>query len=204
MVIDVILGLIVLISMFAGYRRGFFSTFIHIFGWLIAVAGAWYAKPYVVDFIRDNTSLQGRLQERIASIITPDPEAAMSFFPEIFKDNIESAIGTAAGQIAESAFSVLCFIVLVLAVKIILVMIARIFERENDDSVIGFFNSTLGMCLGLLRGAIIVVIITAFLFPLLSTMSQDIAQVISDNLDSSRFAKIIYDNNPITQYINRG
>lgn len=204
MVIDIILGLIVLISMFAGYRKGFFSTFIHIFGWIIAVIGAWFAKPYVTDFIRDNTALQERFQQRIESIIVPDPESAMNLFPEIFRGSIETAIGNAAAQIAESAFDVACFLILVFAAKIILVMIARIFDRESEDSVIGFFNSTLGMCLGLLRGAIIVVIITAFLFPLLSAMSQDVAQIISDNLDSSRFAKLIYDNNPITEYMLKG
>lgn len=197
MISDISICIIILISMIMGYRKGLIGTLVHTFGWIIALVGAWFSLPYASEFLRDRTEIYESILSRTTEVLSPSSE---SFMPEIITENINDLVSSIAEHISDAIYSVIVFIAAAILIRIVLLLLSKLFDGERDTAI-GFVSGVSGMLLGLLRGVIIVVILTALLFPGMSLMSSDTSEKISSDLDDSRIAILLYENNPIVEYI---
>lgn len=184
MVIDVSIAALILISMISGYRRGFLGTFLRTFGWLISAVGAWFAMPYISDFLLEHTGIYDTVRERTAAILSPDTE---SFFMNVFRSGTDSLINEAADFIAQISFSVLVFAAALILIKIILSFLSHSFDEDS----IGFINATAGMFIGFLRGVLVSLVVTVLLFPALSLLNEDRAEILSEQIENSKSVSVI-------------
>lgn len=187
MVIDILIAAVILLSMISGYRRGFLGTFLRTFGWLISAAGAWLAMPYISVFLAEHTGIYDAVRDRAAAILTPDKE---NFFLNLFNTGTDSLIDEASDYIAQLSFSVLVFTAALFIIRIIISVVSHAFDNDGD-SVIGFINAAAGMFIGFLRGVLISLILTALLFPALSLLNEDRADILSEQIDNSKSVSVI-------------
>lgn len=189
MIIDISFAVIVLISMLAGYRRGFAGTFIKTFGWIISAAGAWFSQPYVSKFLTENTGFYDEIKERILTILISETDSAL---PDVFTVFFENAAEETADRLAQISFTVLVFIAVLLVIRIVLNIIAGFFSRDRD-SVIGFINATAGMFIGIIRGVLISVILSLLMIPSLTLLPESSSQVLADQISGSKTMAAVYE-----------
>lgn len=199
MVIDILIAAVILLSMISGYRRGFLGTFLRTFGWLISAAGAWLAMPYISVFLAEHTGIYDAVRDRAAAILTPDKE---NFFLNLFSTGTDSLIDAASDYIAQLSFSVLVFTAALFIIRIIISAVSHAFDNDGN-SVIGFINASAGMFIGFLRGVLISLILTALLFPALSLLNEDRADILSEQIDNSKSVSVICEVIPMDEIFIR-
>ena len=209
MVIDIILGIIVLISMIIGFKNGIFNTLAHTVGWVIAIGCGIFFDKDAQALIRNNTSIYEFIKNSIeekANETLADPVVNGDAVPDVFMDIrnnfISTVVENCAQQAADISFSIICFIAIVIAVRIVTFIFCALFSKKHNDGVIGFFDGVLGMLMGVIRGGLLVLLFLGLIFPLMTVISPEFAQIITDNLESSYVAGFLYDNNILMDLLN--
>ena len=197
---DVVVALIFIISTAAGFRQGFVRTFIHTAGWILSIvlAFAWYAQ--VEDFMRNKTNfydtIYGKVAERVAA---EGPSAGVSFtqdMPLILKELVDTIKNSVADAIAmgvtDFLFKVICFLLLVVAIRLVFMLISSLFSKKNNDGFLGFVDGVFGLLAGAVKGLLLIFLLLALLVPVMSLTTGD---SLAAALESSRIAGTLYDNN---------
>ena len=197
---DIVIGLIFVISTAVGFRQGFVHTFIHTAGWIlsIVIGFAWYAK--VEDYLRTKTNFYDSIYEKIADRVAAEgSSAAVSFttnMPSIlqeFIDSIKNSVATAiTSGVADFLFKVICFLLVVVAIRLIFLLLSSFLSKKHNEGFLGFVDGVFGLFAGAIKGLLLVFLLLALLVPVISLSSGD---SFAASLESSRIAGILYDNN---------
>lgn len=98
---------------------------------------------------------------------------------------------------ADIIFSVLSFVFIVILVKLALFIIAEIFSGKSRSTFTGFVDGLLGIVLGAVGGMFIVLLLLAFLVPLITLSNEGFSQVMINIINESYVTKYLYYNNPL-------
>ena len=197
MIIDIILVIIFILSLILGYRKGFTNSLIHTFGWVGSIVVSYLVNRPVCAFLKDNTGLYDYLYESVKQNVAASADTSTSLIPTLFGGILLKAQEELAVRIADSIYAVICFLLVLFAIKIILWLIALAVSKKHNDGVIGFVDGLLGMLAGIIRGIIIVLLLLAFAYPVLSFISPDTAELMMKQLESSMFSLYLYEHNPL-------
>ncbi len=197
---DVVVALIFVISTAVGFRQGFVHTFIHTAGWLLSIvlAFAWYAK--VENFMRNKTNFYDTVYNKVAERVAEEGSSAgVSFtqnMPVILQEFIDSIKNSVADAIAmgvsDFLFKVICFLLLVVAIRLVFMLFSSLFSKKNNEGFLGFIDGVFGLLAGAIKGLLIIFLLLALLVPVIGLSSGD---SLAATLGSSRIASILYDNN---------
>jgi len=197
---DVVVALIFVISTAVGFRQGFVHTFIHTAGWLLSIvlAFAWYAK--VENFMRNKTNFYDTVYNKVAERVAEEGSSAgVSFtkdMPVILQEFIDSIKNSVADAIAmgvsDFLFKVICFLLLVVAIRLVFMLFSSLFSKKNNEGFLGFIDGVFGLLAGAIKGLLIIFLLLALLVPVIGLSSGD---SLAATLESSRIAGILYDNN---------
>jgi uncharacterized membrane protein required for colicin V production len=197
---DVVVALIFVISTAVGFRQGFVHTFIHTAGWLLSIvlAFAWYAK--VENFMRNKTNFYDTVYNKVAERVAEEGSSAgVSFtkdMPVILQEFIDSIKNSVADAIAmgvsDFLFKVICFLLLVIAIRLVFMLFSSLFSKKNNEGFLGFIDGVFGLLAGAIKGLLIIFLLLALLVPVIGLSSGD---SLAATLESSRIAGILYDNN---------
>ncbi|MDR3242536.1 MAG: CvpA family protein [Clostridiales Family XIII bacterium] len=200
---DVLIGLIVVLSMGLGYRDGFVFTLLRAIGWVVSFAAALFLHPDLTQFIKERTSvyknmyetLLSRFSEKTADIVTNND------MPEAISKGMEWAVNGLQLTISESlstvSINIISFILLILAVKTVFFLITAIFSKRSSHGVMKGMDGFLGLIAGGVKGLALVCVVFAFMMPLSLLISPALNEFLSNTLFSSTFAGDIYNHNPI-------
>jgi uncharacterized membrane protein required for colicin V production len=206
MIMDILVGLILIGAMVHGLRKGFIHTFIHTIGWVLALVLAYIATPFVKSLLMGQTTIYASMRQDFARRFSSSLPSTQSSFDSL-PANIGDAIGDKVTQLTDSlvqqtatafaglAFTLLVFVGLVILVKIILWLVLRLLSKDYNDGFRNFFDGLFGLIFGLLKGLLIAFVFLAALLPVVNLLSPDYTTFVISSLDSSLFAKDLYDNN---------
>lgn len=218
MALDVCLGIIFLLSVIAGYRKGFTESFLHTVGWILALILGFIWTPTVVSFLRHSTGLEETLRtvltERLFGLLpsAADPgtlstsssapifssEDILKGIPDILSDYFADAGSVIGTNMIENLISIILSIValllIILLIKLIFFIVISLFSKKKRKGLIGFSDGALGFLFGGIRGGLIVCIFLALFLPLTNLTNSD---WLLQQLESSTYAIKIYNNNPI-------
>jgi len=204
MVLDIIIGIIVVFAMVQGFRNGFVYTFIHMVGWLLAVVLGFVWSPYVRQFLLDKTDFYDSVHKSITVKLSESMGASDSTFdslPTIISNGLHSftanVVNSMATSLADTFFTIMSFIVVVIAIKLILWVLMRLLSKRNREGFTSVFDGILGLLSGFVKGMILIFILLAIMVPILGLASADFSESILKALDNSYIAKDLYDNNLI-------
>ena len=202
MIFDIIVITILVTAMVFGFRSGFIYTFIHTTSWFLAVLISFIWSPQARDFITLHTGIYDSLYNVVLGKFSESFTAAdetLAQLPEIIAKVIRSTetnfISTLADTMTSLSVTVISFLLVLLTVKIMLWVITELLSKKKNKGFTGALDGILGLAFGIVRGFLIVFLALSLLVPVRSFVSPETASLISDSLDSSAFAKDLYDNN---------
>ena len=218
MALDICLGIIFLLSVVAGYRKGFTESFLHTVGWILALILGFVWTPTVVSFLRHNTGLEETLRtvltERLSGLLPSatdtgalstsssgpmlSSEGILKGIPDILSDYFSDASSVIGTNMIENLISIILSIValllIILLIKLVFFVIISLFSKKKRKGIIGFSDGALGFLFGGIRGALFICILLALILPLTNVTNSEF---LLQQLESSTYAIQIYNNNPI-------
>lgn len=204
MILDVIVAVIIIFTMVQGYRRGFLRTFLPTLGWFIGLAAAFFCSPKLKTLLVEHTTLYQSVYNAVSEKVstTLSPAEMQSTLPTIVQEFVSKLTDTLSGSIAtgisDFLFTVLAFLLLALGIKwIIFIIFSLPSKRKGGNGLPGLFNGLMGLLFGLIKGLVIVFILLALLLPVASLVEPKYLTLLLDNLDHSKIAIELYNNNLI-------
>ncbi|MCQ4636612.1 CvpA family protein [Anaerovorax odorimutans] len=208
MFLDIIVAVILILTMVSGFRKGFIYTFTHTLGWLGAMVAAFIFSSPLRQLASERTQIDEQIYRAFydkLSLSSDSLSASTDTFPLILGKGIDTAATEAADAIAarltELTMTVLCFLAILLAVKVILFFLTIALSKRQNKGFTGFLDGLLGLVAGMIRGIIFVFIFLALLLPVVNLVSPASTQLILDSLDASYFSRTLYDSNFIVLVI---
>ena len=199
-IIDIIIILFVLISIFLGYKKGLITLGIQLCAFLIAIVVTFVFYRPIASVIINNTQIDEKLQETIqvnvGSFIEEDSGN------EITNELIESAkkgmLPEAARTLAINIIYGATMVVLFAIVRIGLLFISSLANAIAKLPILNQFNKLGGILYGLLRG---VLITYAILMAINLVTSVNPKSTLSEMMDSSYLAKTMSTYNIINIFL---
>ena len=197
MLIDIIVAIFLIICIFIGEKKGFLSSFISSFGWIISLGAAYLLRDPFTAYLEEHTNMHEDITVKITEYVryrmqlqitgTADGTTAQGGVASTLRtaaDNaIQSAAAEAATPVADAVFSLISLLLLMLLIKAVVFFLERIFLHfTSKGGAVGSLNSILGMVFSLIKGCI-----TAYVLLLLIFSIAVIGNVtpLVDQLDSS-------------------
>ena len=172
-----------------GLRQGFVRTVIHTFGWFLALGAGILFQGVTYDFLVNSTKIVIGIEDRISLKLAMGELPSEAFFiskmPVIFHDYIVSGL-------AIFLVKVIAFIIAMLLFRLVMLLITFIFSKKRRRGLIGFVDSFLGIIAGMLKGLFLIFVFLAILIPFIGLFPMGF---ISDAMETSKIAGVLYDNN---------
>jgi len=215
MIVDLIIGVIIILFLIIGYKKGLVFCLINLATFIVAIVLAFALCSPVAELVKNTTEVDENIKAFIISHMPggedidlkaneqlPDPiKNAIDDSVASINEAKEKAIDATATEITNNVLRAICFVAIFFLVKIlmwVLKLVSRIFTKIP---VIEQINSLGGMIVGTLEGLIIVYVIFGVI-ALISPMLTNTAIV--DSINGSFFGKMMYNNNVVVKYIYNG
>jgi uncharacterized membrane protein required for colicin V production len=207
MVMDIVTCCIVIFVAVVYARRGFAIAIMNILQWFLCIVlGLLFCsrlKELVVDKTTLDESMEKFFSNRLSDSITDTSvfKAMPKLFDSWMKDTADYVSGTTAAGITSIILSIVCFIVIVIAVKLVCWMFKKLLSKKHHKGVIGFVDGFFGMVLGLFMGFFFVLVIFAIMVPVLGLLPASASEYITHSFETSYFSGEIYDHNFLLELV---
>ncbi len=198
-IIDIGLVVVLLISVIRAYIDGFFTSVIRLIGNLGSLFGAWYVASTYSQSIFDNflrNSLVTRsynylqqtarnidIETALSSVIGKWPQEFVNTILQKTQDSLQVLISPDMDSavllvdqfiapIVVACISVVIFIVLFIAIRVVCALLAKMFKTVNKVPVLGFANRLAGGLSGFVIGGVNIILLS-FLFSIIVIITGD-------------------------------
>lgn len=203
-VIDIIILAIFLLSVIMGYKKGLVNVIFNVFAFILALVITFILYKPVTSLVINNTQIDESITQTIiekGTIDSNDSKQEGIFEAYIGNYAIETANNTVeslAKTVAENTVSVIVMIALFIVSRIIVILLKFLFNSIAELPIIKQFNKAGGLVYGIIRGIVIIYVILAIIFFIVSVNNN---VTITNMIDSSIITKILYANNIILNII---
>jgi uncharacterized membrane protein required for colicin V production len=207
MALDIIVVLIFILSTIRGKVRGVGETLIHLATLVGSIALATLlTKP--LSALLKSTPLDEMIEAKLVQQMHSHIIDLLDFTPKAIGGTLKqigiSGLTITVKQFTDTALLVLSFLLIILAVSLVSVYLrTKLRHARRKGTVIGTADSTIGFLFGMVRGAILVFLFLAFMFPIAGIFMPDRIQAVNESLNSSYIAGPLYDINPLILLIQR-
>lgn len=207
MILDIIIIVIFFLSAVRGKQRGFGDTFLRLLALVSGIVLGTLFTEDVSKWIRV-TPLDEWIEKRLTVLMQGDEINLLDFVPGVIGKTLRQiGVGSVAIDIRHFTnilILVVSFLIIVFACSAVCVFLRRrLYHARTEGTVIGTMDSTVGFLFGMIRGALLVFLFLAFLFPLAGIFLPDQIPAIHENLQSSYIAGYLYNVNPLILFIRQ-
>jgi uncharacterized membrane protein required for colicin V production len=209
MEIDIAILIIVAIFALLGLKNGLIYTLFHTLGWLVSlVISVLFHSPFQA-LLKDRTPFYEMFYRRVeyaclefaGKYTDKIPDNLPGNLDDSIRDMANNAAIATAERIANTAFGIAVFILMIFLIKLILYLITRLFSKRYHRGFIGGLDGVAGLGIGIVQGAIVVLVLMAFLMPVAYAFSPDAYTWVNTTLERSFFAYNIYNANPLLDFV---
>jgi uncharacterized membrane protein required for colicin V production len=215
MIVDLIIGVIIILFLIIGYKKGLVFCLINLATFIVAIVLAFALCSPVAELVKNTTEIDENMKSFIVSHMPGGEEIdlkANEQLPEPIRNAIddsvtsineakEKAIDATATEITNNVLKAICFVAIFFLVKILMLVLKVVSRIFTKIPVIEQINTLGGMIVGALEGLILVYVIFGVI-SLISPMLTNTAIV--DSINDSFFGKMMYNNNVVVKYIYNG
>ena len=215
MIVDLIIGVIIILFLIIGYKKGLVFCLINLATFIVAIVLAFALCSPVAELVKNTTEIDENMKSFIVSHMPGGEEIdlkANEQLPEPIRNAIdgsvtsineakEKAIDATATEITNNVLKAICFVAVFFLVKILMLVLKVVSRIFTKIPVIEQINTLGGMIVGALEGLILVYVIFGVI-SLISPMLTNTAIV--DSINDSFFGKMMYNNNVVVKYIYNG
>lgn len=189
-IIDIIIILFILASIFLGYKKGLVSLGINLVAFIIAILITFILYRPIANVIINSTqvdeNLQAAIENQIGEVISNDAETGA------IESATNSILQGGSKTLAINIIYGITMIVLFIIARIALIFISAIANMVSKLPILNQFNKLGGIIYGLLRGVIIVYVIL-MVVNLIITLNP--TGKIKENIDETYLAKTMCEYN---------
>ena len=189
-IIDIIIILFILASIFLGYKKGLVSLGINLVAFIIAILITFILYRPIANVIINSTqvdeNLQAAIENQIGEVISNDAETGA------IESATNSILQGGSKTLAINIIYGITMIVLFIIARIALIFISAIANMVSKLPILNQFNKLGGIIYGLLRGVIIVYVIL-MVINLIITLNP--TGKIKENIDETYLAKTMCEYN---------
>ena len=204
-IVDVIIVVLLAISIFLGYKKGLIGVVFSLCAMLLAIIITVVLYNPVTDLVIKNTEIDENIKTAIIEngILekseTDENDKSINAYIKKYvtnnlKDGVNNTIENTAGVISEKVVSVGVAIALFIVVRIALLLLKFVAEGIAELPIVKQFNEIGGLAYGVVRGILVIYILLAICFFILSIKN---IEPISNAIDASYIGKYLYNNNII-------
>ena len=199
LIADIAILVIISLSAFIGYKQGLVKVAIKMVSFLIAIIVAFALFKPVSILIINNTQIDDKIENTIVEKITPegltkeDKAGNELNITSKVVDTTNNTIGNIANTFTVKLIEIVVFLLIFIIVRIVLRFITALADLIAKLPVLKQFNEAGGLIYGIIRGAVLVLIVFAIMLlcePLIGSFIKDI-------IETSIVAKFVYNNNII-------
>lgn len=201
MSMDIVLGLIFIFTLFLAMRRGFAITIANFFKGFVTLGIGWAFKDELGTYLMEKTALGPYALSKVHSQMTMELKNSLLYraLPSILKTTTEDGstffVEDGAETVARLLISVLAFIIIVVGLRLVLSLFIMAFSKKKNKGFPGFVDWVLGSVLGIILGALSVLLFLAALPVVVALFMPEKAEAIMGTFEGSYFAEDLYDNN---------
>lgn len=203
--LDLIIILILILCIFLGYKKGLINVGFNLFAFVLSLLISIVLYSPITNFIINNTQLDENIEEIVIKNITKENEeseennngisAYIQGYAKDITENAQNAVTeSVARTIAINVIGICVMIVIFIITRLLLLIIRSIADIIANLPIVKQFNKTGGVLYGILKGLIIIYVILAIAFFIVSVNGN--SQLYSI-IESSIITKVFYNNNII-------
>ncbi len=207
MILDGVVIIFLIVSAFAGYKKGLTTILISLIGFVIAIILAFTFKSSLVDLATSKTDVDETMKKTISSGIakaieskTTDENGTNSFYAAIVKN---MATGETADEltnkVVEFILGTAAFILIFLAVNMCAYILQMMLNIVFDLPILSSINNIGGFGIGIVMALFkvwIVLAIVSIIVPMFGGLKGLI--------DSSILTKMLYNTNILVKLLSSG
>lgn len=213
MIVDIIIILIILGSVFVGIKKGLISCVIDILAVIIAIAIAFMLCKPITNIVISNTQFDDNIKKTITENIPLNdtdfkvdedsnlPKPVVDYINKITNNvntSKEDAIETIGNELTKGIITVIVFIAIFIIVRLVLVIVKLVSKLIDKIPGLKQINKIGGGICGAIEGIIIVYAI----FAVISMISPILADTnILEYIYNSNIGALMYNNNAILRTI---
>ena len=198
-IIDIGLVVVLLISVVRAYIDGFFTSVIRLIGNLGSLFGAWYvastySQPIFDSLLRNSlitrsysylqqTARNIDIETALSSVIGKWPQEFVNTILQKTQDSLSALLSPDMDSavflvdqfiapIVVACISVVIFIVLFIAIRVVCALLAKMFKTVNKVPILGFANRLAGGLSGFVIGGVNIILLS-FLFSIIVIITGD-------------------------------
>lgn len=215
--VDLLVIAVIGISVFLGYKKGFLKTLAGLLSIVISLVLAMSLQPAVSEALK-KTVVYDTVYQTAASVVeTPfgtaeritDYGTGNLNLPQKITQNMQKSIDAAsenaerqiAETVASSAMKIVALLLIFLASRILIFVLMTLINFLTRLPLIGWSDGLMGALFGVFRGMLIIYIIFAVI-ALIASFSPDNFWAVAIN--HSKFAKLMYNDNVLLDFIFKG
>ena len=198
-ILDIIVIGIIIVSTIIGYKKGLINVIFNLCAVIIALIITVLLYAPITNFVIENTEFDEKIESVIIEngVTKEDKNATENsiidkYVTKSITNTKNDIVESTSTLIAQKVIGIIVAIVLFIIVRIILTFIKALFNGVASLPIIKQLNEVGGLAYGILMGFVIVYVILAILFFVISVNSTG---TIADAINTSSIAKILYSNN---------
>lgn len=213
--IDLAILVILILSIVFGFKKGFLKTLTGLLALVLSIVLAIALYPHATKIIMKTPVYDAVYQNTFDLIEPPQTDVGVltefgigklnlpKSFTEQLEENVdqtsETIAETVANMVATAAVKLVSMLAVFLLVRLLLFLITAMAGFIKKLPLIGWGDSLLGALFGLFRGLLIVYVLLAFV-TFAASMAPESASIRA--IKYSKFAKVLYHDNVILDFIN--
>ena len=201
MILDILAAVILLFSIVLGAQKGFAKTCVSFMQWFVCIVAGYFLCTPIKTWLIENTALDDAIHNYILDQIHTTIEESTPYqsIPDLFRtwlqgDGSGFLYGSSA-SLTDIILTVLAFLMVILAVKIVGGIVVLLFSKDHHKGVIGFIDGALGFLFGAVRGFLLLLLLFALLVPVFTLLPGTLSATAKTALDQSTVASFLYEDN---------
>lgn len=190
-IIDIVLLVILVLSAFAGYKKGLVELGTKLFAGIIAIIVTIIIYKPVANIIINNTSIDEKIENTIIQNTTNFINENFTAPIDATNEIADGVITGEASNIAKSVVYAITAIILFIIVKIALSIVISFMDFVANLPILKQFNEIGGLLYGIIRG-LIIIFICVLIMGVFTKINPESS--LKDEIESSILTDIIYKN----------
>ena len=207
MVLDIIIVVIFLICALRGKSQGFLDSLVR----LAAISGGVIIGILNTDRLRSllfALPIDDIMKLKLTKKFNGQDIDLLKFIPKVLRTKFEDfgidGITTTVNRFTNLSITIISFSIIVGLVWFISILLRRrILSGRKRKNLLGTVDSSVGLLFGAIKGAILIFLLLALMFPLATLFTPEQIHALNEQLNNSYIAGYLYDVNPLIYFMHK-
>lgn len=207
MILDIMIIVVFLICALRGKSQGFLDSLVR----LAAISGGVIIGILNTDRLRSllfALPIDDIMKLKLTKKFNGQDIDLLKFIPKVLRTKFEDfgidGITTTVNRFTNLSITIISFSIIVGLVWFISVLLRRrILSGRKHKNLLGTVDSSVGLLFGAIKGAILIFLLLALMFPVATLFAPEQIHALNEQLNNSYIAGYLYDVNPLIYFMHK-